>query len=136
MDWNSIVPAGQRTTQYPLLLFCCLIFQKWPWLCPRQAHDVPYASSYFLGQIYDRILVSEFTIFAQKWSKIAGEKKGFWVFANHPAVHSGKISRGKEFFAPELLSAHIERFSVSCIQVFLPWPTMAEFLKTILTLTN
>ena len=41
-------------------------------------------------------MVSEFAIFAQKWSKIASRKNvDFLVLANHPAVHSGGVSRGR-----------------------------------------
>ena len=39
---------------------------------------------------------SKFAIFTQKWSKIAiKEKVDFGVLANHPAVHSGGVSRGR-----------------------------------------
>ena len=49
----------------------------------------PYANSV-------RILVSEFPILAQKWSKIAPRKKvEFWLCANHPAVHIVGASRGR-----------------------------------------
>ena len=44
----------------------------------------------------ERKLVSEFAILAQKLSKIArGKKSDFWVFANHTAVHSVGVSRGR-----------------------------------------
>ena len=42
------------------------------------------------------ILISDFAILTQKWSKIAKLKKAiFLVFANHPVVHSGGVSRGR-----------------------------------------
>ena len=38
----------------------------------------------------------EFLLFAQKCSKVAPKKKYFFLFfANHPAVHSVEISRGR-----------------------------------------
>ena len=44
----------------------------------------------------ERKVVSEIAILAQKWAKIALKKKvDLWVFANHPAVHSGGVSRGR-----------------------------------------
>ena len=49
-----------------------------------------------ISKIYDRTLVSEFAILAQKCSKIAWLNKiDFWVFAKHPAVQSGVVSSGR-----------------------------------------
>ena len=90
-------------------------------------------------------MVSEFAILAQKWSKLQCQKSWFLVFANHPGVHSGGISKVRvcgcgcwrywhltgdswhatcdtshitHFFKFMLLYAHVERFSVSHIQDF------------------
>ena len=44
----------------------------------------------------EKEVVSEFTLWAQKWNKMAlREKCVFLVFVNHPVVHSGGVSRGE-----------------------------------------
>ena len=46
------------------------------------------------GKSDESTLVSELAVSAQKWFKIAPQKKvDSWVFANHPAVHSVGVSR-------------------------------------------
>ena len=50
---------------------------------------------YIFGKSYERTLVSKFAILDQKWSKVAQQNKlDLLIFANHPAVHSGGVSRG------------------------------------------
>ena len=46
----------------------------------------------FLHKSNERNVVSEYTILARKWSKIEVD---LLVFANHPTVHSGGVSRGR-----------------------------------------
>ena len=49
-----------------------------------------------LGRSNDNTLVSELAILDQKSSKIASRKRVyFWVFANHPDVHSERVNRGR-----------------------------------------
>ena len=70
-------------------------------------------------------MVSEFAILAQKWSQIASREKNYcWVFANHPAVHSGGVRMGTcdtFCFVSLLLSAQIERFSVFVGRIFVKY---------------
>ena len=58
--------------------------------------DKKSISKIFLRENDERTVVSEFAILSPNWFKIApAEKVIFKVFANHPAVHSVRFSRGR-----------------------------------------
>ena len=78
--------------------FCtilCLCFASLITLIYTGPRSNDRLQKYFFHKSDKRDAVSECACLAQKWSKIAPQEKvGLWVFVNHPAVHSGGVSRG------------------------------------------